>query len=194
MEQDDVDVGRASYSAVTGRRMKKATDFLTDEVALVDSITIALVTQPMDQLVLVLLKLDLQGGLLADLTSKRASPTRDAQRKFVEMLRDGVVTRLVGDYFRMNSEQRREHMSNMCNMIVELAAGIYFRMDLYFGRFPFLLLRLVHPDRPLGERAQAAADFASKPMCCLDPFSLVVCVLCTLLQTSYWLRGHCSAL
>ena len=167
IEQDDVDVGHASYSAVVSRRIKKATTFLKDEAALVASITIALVTQPMDHLVLVLLKLDLQGCMLADLTSKRVSPVRDTQRKCVEMLSDGIVNLLVCDYFQMNDDQRREHMSNMRNMILELAAGIYFRMDLYFGRYPFLLLGLVQCD---GERAQAAEKLFSTPRCCLDPF------------------------
>ena len=155
IDQDDIDVGHASFSAVIGRRIKQATTFLKDEVALVASITIALVTQPMDQLVLTLLKFDMHGRLLADLTSKRVSPARDAQRKFVEMLSGGMVTLLVGDYFRMNNDQRRELMSDMRNMIIELAAGIHFRMDLYFGRFPFLLLRLVHPDRPLREHIRS---------------------------------------
>ncbi len=62
-----------------------------------------------------------------------------------------MVTLLVGDYSGMYEELRWELMSDMCNMIIELAAGIRFRMDLFFGRFPFLLLRLVHPDRPLRE-------------------------------------------
>ena len=46
IDQVDIDVGHVSFSDVIGRRIKQATTFLKDEVALVASITTALVTQP----------------------------------------------------------------------------------------------------------------------------------------------------
>lgn len=86
-------------------------------------------TQPLDQLMLTFLRLDMPGRVLADVTSKMASPIRLAQRSLVDLLSLGLVGSLVSEHFNMTDDEKRSHMTLMRSMIVEIAACVYYRVD-----------------------------------------------------------------
>ena len=66
----DIDVGLESFSQQIGRRIKRASDFMEDRSKLAFCLTLAMVSKPIDELVLSLLRLDVAGRVLADLTSR----------------------------------------------------------------------------------------------------------------------------
>eukprot|EP00959_Pyramimonas_sp_CCMP1952_P289362 6052027-Pyramimonas_sp.AAC.1 len=84
----DVDVGAESFSQQMGRKVKKATEGLfKNQSRLAYVVTLALATQPVDELVLLLIQRDEQGRILADLHSDKLCPVRACQRSLCTSLR-----------------------------------------------------------------------------------------------------------
>jgi len=54
--------------------------------------------------------------------------------------------------------------------MVQLGAGVYYRLDLYFTRWPFRLLRVVAADYDAEEQQLVFEEFLLAPECDLDPF------------------------
>jgi hypothetical protein len=135
-------------------------------------VTLALATKAIDTLVLTFLRLDAAGRILADLLSRRPelNPIRIAQRSLVSDLQSGVVLKLVTTHFDMPAEKRAEHMSMTRSFMIQFASAIHYRVDLYFSRWPFPILTMVHPDRTRDEQFVAAQRMFSESPCCLDPF------------------------
>jgi len=135
-------------------------------------VTLALATKAIDTLVLTFLRLDEAGRILADLLSRRPglNPIRVAQRLLVSDLRSGLVFKLVTTHFEMAVEKQVEHMSTTRSFMIQFASAIHYRVDLYFSRWPFLILAMVHPDRTREEQLAAARRMYTESPCCLDPF------------------------
>jgi hypothetical protein len=53
-------------------------------------------------------------------------------------------------------------------MVLEVSAELYYRLELYFSRFPFKLLLLVSPDMSESEKLAIRKELFSCPECCLD--------------------------
>ena len=136
------------FSAAVGRRLARVTKFLGDGVRRATCVTIGLVSKPLDDLMLTMLRLDGAGRVLADMLSScgGSNPIRCAQRQLVELLSDGEVAKVVSSHFSMDDDAREVHMGTLRAVIVELSSAIYFRISLYLERYPFKLLELVLPE------------------------------------------------
>ena len=130
---------------------------------------LALVAKPMDELVLNLLRLDDSGRVLADLTSRRTSPVREAQRALAEALRDTFkLAELVSLFYPAADKQKL--MGLLRSMVVQLSGAVWYRLDAVLQRFPFALLRTVHPECNPVEQLAAAQRLYATRLCCLDPY------------------------
>ena len=163
------EVGAESYHIALGRRVKRVTAFLTDNEKVALSVTVGLISQPVDALVLTLLRLDDAGEVLADVTSRIANPLRSARVAFLNLLRQGLVSDTITLQSHLNERQQEHHMDTMRGLLVELSAVVHYRVDLYLSRSPFLLVGLVHPDRTNHEQHSPVEDFYKIHECCLDP-------------------------
>jgi len=152
------------------RRVAKASGFLADDGELMSAVACALVSEPIDELVLKFLHLDKEGRLLLDIASKRHNPIDLALAKLAGMLTSPVPDLLVTHYFSAVLSARSSHYEALCSMTVELAGEVHYRLCLYYDRWPFKLLRLVSPDCTEDERRAAEEQFFNTPSCCLDPF------------------------
>ena len=68
----------------------------------------------------------------------------------------------------MSAAKQAEHMSVTRSFMIQFASAIHYRVDLYFNRWPFLILAMVHPDRTREEQFAAARRMFSESPCCLD--------------------------
>ncbi|CAK0885973.1 unnamed protein product, partial [Prorocentrum cordatum] len=167
---DDAALGNEHFTAIVGRRVKKVNDFVVDDSRCSKVLALALVSKPVDDLTLNLLRLDSMGRILCDLTSKSMNPVQTAQRAFVRELASKQVANAVSSFFPLTEDKQRDHMSVVRTMLVQLGAAVSFRLGMYFDDFPFKLLHCIHPDRGPEEKHAAADHFYDTPRCCLDPF------------------------
>jgi hypothetical protein len=108
----------------------------------VSSVIIAIVTEPIDEFVLSFLNLDEQGSLLKDVVSKGNSPVRTVQTSLATTL-VGDAPAMILQHFGSAPNLRQKHLHSIRSMVVQLSGEIFFRLGVYFDRYPFKLLRLV---------------------------------------------------
>ena len=146
-----------AFSVAVGRRLARVTQFVGNTTQTAACVTIGLVSQPVDDLTLTMLRLDEQGRALADMLSRRGqAPLRRAQRDVVTLLTDGEVAKAVTPHFDMSRDARETHMGMLRGIIVELGSAIYYRISLYLESYPF---------QALGHGATGAAGVAAASCC-----------------------------
>lgn len=150
----------------------EVTRLLHDDGVLVMLVTLALLSKPVDDLMLTFLKLDAAGKILADVTAARArvNPIRIAQRAFVQDLCSGIIVDALARYFPLPEGRQEQHMGKVRAIIMQLAGAVHYRVDRYFKRYPFVLLGMVHPDKSCDEQQDVVNVFMGEKECCLDPF------------------------
>ena len=147
-----------SFSVAVGKRLARVTRFVGITTQTAACVTIGLVSQPVDDLTLTMLRLDEQGRALADMLSRRGqAPLRRAQRDLVTLLTNGEVAKAVTSHFDMSGDARETHMGMLRGIIVELGSAIYYRISLYLESYPFKLLDMVRPELSVSQQ-RAAAD------------------------------------
>ena len=160
-----------AFSVAVGRRLARVTQFVGNTTQTAACVTIGLVSQPVDDLTLTMLRLDEQGRALADMLSRRGqAPLRRAQRDLVTLLTDGEVAKAVTSHFDMSGDARETHMGMLRGIIVELGSAIYYRISLYLESYPFKLLDMVRPELSVSQQRAAADHLFQCKKCCLDPF------------------------
>ena len=135
-EGDADDAGLDDFSKILGRRMTKVKALLDNHNHLRRSVIIALATEPIDDLVLRLLHMDVEDNLLMDVVSTFASPICRAQKCLLSFLR-----------------------SNMPDMLACSAAKQCHRLILLLDEVPCIQQGLRH------KLALAARPEATRPPC-----------------------------
>lgn len=129
------------------------------------SIIVAMVTEPVDEFVLSFLNLDVQGSLLKDVVSKGSSPLKVVQTRLTETL-FGDVPDLILRHFGSTAAMKQVHFRSIRSMVLQLSGELYLRLDVYFDRFPFKLLRLVcsgfNPEEQSASRPEHVAPKLQK--------------------------------
>ena len=67
-----------------------------------------------------------------------------------------MLTEMVSQHFPLPDAGQREYMQIARAIILELSAAVYHRVDAYLSRWPYRLLRMVHPGLDEGGRRAAA--------------------------------------
>ena len=147
-----------AFSVAMGRRLARVTKFVGNTIQTAACATIGLVSHPVDDLTLTMLRLDEQGRALADMLSRRSqAPLRRAQRDLVTLLTDGKVAKVVTSHLDMSGDARETYMGMLRGIIVELGSAIYYRISLRLESYPFKLLDMVRPELSVSQQ-RAAAD------------------------------------
>eukprot|EP00959_Pyramimonas_sp_CCMP1952_P195275 4082947-Pyramimonas_sp.AAC.1 len=149
------------------RRAGKVTKLLSDDASVQACVSIALLSEPVDELTSKLLHLDCEGRLLMDLMSA-SSPIEQCQSQLHDELRpESSVYRLMSNHFSMMSaDSKRALAGTVRSIVVELSGSVHTRLFMYFDRYPFVMVKAVNgtllPD-------DVSRDLFDTPECCLDP-------------------------
>ncbi len=166
----DVDVGQESFSQQLGRRIRRVSErYLASNERQAMTVTLAMATKPVDELVLEMLRRDHHGRILADVThvprnrklrpeelqdleqaedspeQANVNPVRQCLQELASCLHDSSVPDIVSKFFPLEAGSQSPHMRMFRACVLELAAATWYRVDVYIQRYPFKLAHLVPP-------------------------------------------------
>ena len=135
------------------RRIRKGTLFLRSESDIQTAVLIASLSEPLDDLTLSLLNLDTEGKLLLDVVGGN-SPVKLCQQRLCACSHPlSDVLDLIWGQFNLTTARKKEISGKIRAVLLELSSEVYWRIELYFDRWPFNLLDAIngrsHPSEDL---------------------------------------------
>lgn len=132
------------------------------------SAIVSMATEPIDTLMRSIQRLDHQGGILRLLADDEKNPFLQAAHSLAAMLREpGVRLQLILRHFERDRADRPRIANLLRELLLTLAAKLWYSFVIPLSGFPYSLVKLVIP-APEVQRAAVAEHLFRTPDCCLD--------------------------
>ena len=165
-EQEDQDFHKKVKS-----KIYRCVKWTSDEKLLRFTAATTAVAEPLDHLLQQVQKMSEGGYVLLSLLHDHSNPCKQAQRKYSSMMLDPIDAtswRFLFHFLANDRDINRSLGEVVFRLGIGMSADLWYRCEVFFCRYPFLLVRIIDLASTEAQRVAAAEEFLGAYEGCVD--------------------------